>query len=89
MFKYIPDNHGFWLAASDIGQNPGSFKWTDRTPVDGFLWMTDYDFSQYRNAFGSGKTTCVGIDTRTGKLFNRSCTDNANTMCEVPAVHTM
>jgi Lectin C-type domain len=80
-FRTVADQRRFWVSATDIGRTPhGQFQWVDETPVDKSTWD-----SGEPNHAGAGRETCVYLDIRSAKLYDYSCSDNKNIMCEVAA----
>jgi hypothetical protein len=50
----VPDTHGVWVSASDIGRTPGQFQWIYGSTVDKSMWA-----SGQPDLAGAGKEACV------------------------------
>jgi len=70
---------GYWVSASDIGQQPGHFLWVDRSKVGVDLWAASNP-----NYFGPGKETCVYLSIAGQNLLDSSCKGDGNWICELP-----
>jgi len=68
----------FWVGASDVGQQPGHFLWSDGRKVDGALFK-----SGEPSHFGSGKETCVRLVSSQGKLFDQPCSSMLYFVCKL------
>jgi hypothetical protein len=66
----------YWVGASDVGQQPGQFRWTDGTKVDDAWWA-----SGQPNDHGQGKETCVYLGH--AKLADDPCSTSTYFVCEV------
>jgi hypothetical protein len=68
----------FWLSASDIGRQPGQFRWSDGTPLDKNMWHEGII-----EALGASKQACVALVVEVAALSDYDCTQLSNVMCEV------
>ncbi|XP_065346086.1 alpha-N-acetylgalactosamine-specific lectin-like [Cloeon dipterum] len=70
----------WWVDASDIGQEPGHFRWGNgqELPRNSSLWQEEQP-----NSFGPGKKTCVFYSSFFGKhLFDTICDDIYWAVCQ-------
>jgi hypothetical protein len=75
-YKMRPIPGYYWVGASDVGQQPGQFRWTDGTKVDDAWWRSgDPDHH------GRGKETCVYLHD--AKLADYACSDSRYCVCKV------
>lgn len=78
--KLLAVENGIWLDASDIGQEPGQFYWSDGTQVDNSTWKTGEP-----DAFGAGTEACAYLSANAAKLRDWSCSGKSYILCEVPS----
>jgi len=69
--------------ASDIGQQPGHFSWSDGRKVNDAF--SNFWESGQPDDFGAGKETCVWLRADSGKLRDSPCAKNWAIICEVAA----
>ncbi|CAB3387044.1 Hypothetical predicted protein [Cloeon dipterum] len=80
----------WWLSASDVGRNPGDFRWQDGTILlrNSELWLKE---DNEPDSFGfKGKNSCVEIESdfsnnNSYKLWDWECHNELNAVCEAPA----
>jgi Lectin C-type domain len=77
---FFAGGYNFWLSASDVGQSPGKFHWSDGTMLDKSVWEGGQP-----DDFGAGKETCVYFNTQYSKLRDFSCSNTFYTLCEMPS----
>jgi len=70
-----------WVGASDIGQRPGQFYWTDGLRVPDNFWGRNPD------DFGSGKKTCACLSNNSANLNDQSCDIPWPFVCQVDQQH--
>jgi hypothetical protein len=75
-YKMRPISGFHWVGASDVGQQPGQFHWTDGTKVDDAWWR-----SGEPNHHGQGKETCVLLGD--AKLGDFPCSKPVYFVCQV------
>jgi hypothetical protein len=75
-FKMYPFSVTYWLGASDIGQQPGDFRWMDGWKVYKGMWA-----SGDPNDHGQGNETCVNFFD--AKLLDSPCHYVRNYVCKV------
>jgi len=73
----------FWVDASDIGQQPGHFAWSDGRKVNNTF--SNFWYSGEPNNFGTGKETCVFLSADSGKLRDEPCSHSRAIICELAA----
>ncbi|XP_065346083.1 C-type lectin domain family 17, member A-like isoform X3 [Cloeon dipterum] len=72
----------WWVDASDVGQEPGQFKWSNgqELPLNSSLWFKQ---ENQPDSFGQGKKTCVVFSTWYGRsLWDESCGDTKFVVCQ-------
>jgi hypothetical protein len=74
--KLRPISDYYWVGASDVGQQPGQFFWTDGTKVDDAWWQ-----SGQPNEHGQGKETYVVLGH--AKLWDLPYSESRYFVCEV------
>ncbi|CAB3387179.1 Hypothetical predicted protein [Cloeon dipterum] len=79
--KELNPRSAWYLSGSDIGGEPGYFRWHDDSPIDEDLWGLNEP-----NNFGKGKQACAYINTSHSRshLFDQNCTISWFFICEYP-----
>lgn len=71
----------FWVSATDIGQEPGKFVWSDNRTVDASWWDTA---SGDPSDFGQGNKTCVYLHPKAKALCDHTCKYLTYSLCQLP-----
>jgi len=78
LMKIKFNTDGYWIGASDVGQEPGHFMWANNKKVDTTLWATGNP-----KEFGTGKKTCVNVGAKNGYLYDGNCSTGYYYMCQL------
>jgi len=76
----------YWVDASDIGQQPGHFAWSDGRKVNDTF--SNFWVSGNPGDFGAGKEACVYLVADSGKFGDYQCKSKDKAfICEMAAKH--